>query len=359
MNRTSLFERHQQLKARIAPFGGWEMPIDYGSQIKEHKAVRERCGLFDVSHMGVVDLHGPEVELFLRYLLSNDVARIPEDGRAQYTLMLNEQGGVVDDLIVYRMATGWFRLVVNAGGRDRDMAWIRRWMVRFKVTAEMRDDLGLLALQGPESDDRLMEITNPALGEQAVALKPFHALMVGDVLIARTGYTGERGFEISAPREQIERIWDGAMEAGVQPVGLGARDTLRLEAGYNLYGSDMDQETSPLATGLGWVVCWDPEDRLFIGRTALEAERLSGSAWKRLGVVLEGRGVLRDGQELLSGEGDRLIGLVTSGSFSPMLGKGIGLARLRADVKVGDLCQVNQRGRKLTAKLVKPPFIAS
>ncbi len=261
MKKTSLYDRHLAQMARMVAFHDWEMPLHYGSQLKEHHAVRSSCGLFDVSHMWVMDLHGPEAEPFVRFLLMNDVARIPEQGQAQYSVMLNEQGGVVDDLILYRMGPEWFRLVVNAGGRETDLAWIRRWMHDDKVTLALRDDLGALALQGPTSDEALLKMVGPELGVQAVALKPFRSLLAGEIMVARTGYTGERGFEITAPCPQIDALWDRAMAAGIVPIGLGARDTLRLEAGYNLYGSDMDETTSPMGSGLSWVIAWEPHGR--------------------------------------------------------------------------------------------------
>ncbi|MEE9357188.1 glycine cleavage system aminomethyltransferase GcvT [Candidatus Vondammii sp. HM_W22] len=351
-NRTVLFDVHNEMGARIVPFGGWDMPLHYGSQMKEHHAVRRDAGMFDVCHMTVVDLTGPRVRDFLRYLLANDVARLKDSGKALYSSMLTEEGGVIDDLIVYYMNDEWFRMVVNAGTTEKDLAWLRRQSPTFDVVANPRFDLAVIAVQGPEASEKVLPLLPQTLRDDAAQLKPFHAAEGGEWFVGRTGYTGEDGFEVVLPEAEAVAFWKALAEAGVAPCGLGARDTLRLEAGMNLYGSDMDESISPLEAGLNWTIAWEPADRDFIGRSAIEPKRGNPDNRRFVGLVLTGRGVLRNHQKLFSGDDE--IGEITSGGFSPTLEKSIALARVRADI--GASCDVEIRGKRIPARVVKPPF---
>lgn len=350
-NKTPLYEAHRALGAKIADFAGWEMPIHYGSQVEEHHHVRRDAGMFDVSHMGVVDVRGARASDFLRYLLANDVARLKTAGKAIYSCMLNDRGGVIDDLIVYYMSPIWYRLVVNAGNRSKDLGWLRRHTASFGVAIELQDELAMLAVQGPNARAKTKTALGARLGK-AESLEPFSALESGKLFIARTGYTGEEGYEIILPADQIEDLWHDLHDQQVHPCGLGARDTLRLEAGMNLYGQDMTDDTTPLISGLGWTVAFEPEERNFIGRAALEAQHTAGITQKLVGLVLEDKGVLRAGQPVYTSQG---AGLITSGSFSPTLERSIALAR----VPLGELggCEVEIRGKRLPARTVKTPFV--
>jgi aminomethyltransferase len=335
----------------MVDFGGWEMPINYGSQLEEHHHVRADAGMFDVSHMTAVDLRGAQVRAFLSYLLANDVARLQEPGKALYSCMLNERGGVIDDLIVYYLDETYFRLVVNAATTDKDLAWINQQAAPFDLDVQPRRDLAMIAVQGPQAREKVMSLLPAKEAEAAAALKPFFAAQLGEYFVARTGYTGEDGFEITLPGDQAHDFWDRLLEADVRPCGLGARDTLRLEAGMNLYGQDMDEDTTPLEAGLGWTVAMKDE-RDFIGRKALEAQKAAGVPWKFTGFILEGRGVLRAGQRIVTSAGD---GLITSGTYSPTLGKAIAMGRIPA--AADGPCQVDMRGKLLGLRVVKPPFV--
>ncbi len=351
--RTPLFDLHQKLGARIVDFGGWDMPLQYGSQIAEHHAVRRGAGVFDVSHMCVADLKGARVRQFLQQLLANDVGKLKAPGKALYGCMLNEAGGVIDDLIVYFLDESWFRAVVNAGTRDNDLAWIRRHAHEFGVDVVERTDLAMLAVQGPEARDKAASLLSPAAPRARSALEPFFGREIDGWFVARTGYTGEDGFEIMLPATEAERVWKALNSAGVTSCGLGARDTLRLEAGMNLYGSDMDESTHPFESGLGWTVALEPRERAFIGREALEAIRARGPQRKLVGLLLEGRGVLRSHQKVVvadAGEGE-----ITSGTFSPTLERSIALARVPA--AAGASVQVDIRGKLHEARIVRPPFV--
>ncbi|ROR34645.1 glycine cleavage system aminomethyltransferase GcvT [Inmirania thermothiophila] len=350
--RTPLHDHHVAGGARMVEFAGWRMPLHYGSQVEEHHRVRREAGMFDVSHMTIVDLEGPAARPFLRRLLANDVDRLQVPGKALYGCMLNERGGVVDDLIAYFLAEGRFRLVVNAATREKDLDWIRRHAAPFEVAVTVRDDLAMLAVQGPAARERVHRVLG-AGADAAARLAPFHGAEIGGLFVARTGYTGEDGYELMIPAAEAGAWWDRLREAGVAPCGLGARDTLRLEAGMCLYGQDMDEEVTPLECGLGWTVAWEPASRAFIGREALEAQRAAGVTVRAVGLLLEGRGVLRHGQKVyVPGQGE---GVVTSGGFSPTLGRSIGLARV--PVRVGTHCEVEIRGRRERARIVKPPFV--
>jgi glycine cleavage system T protein (aminomethyltransferase) len=351
--RTPLFELHQELGARLVDFGGWDMPVQYSSQIGEHHAVRRSAGVFDVSHMCVVDLRGERVRPFLERLLANDVARLREPGKALYSCMLNEGGGVIDDLIVYFLTESGFRVVVNAGTRDKDLEWIRRHAPDFGVDVIERTELAMLAIQGPEARTKFAKVLSPAAAKAALALDVFVGREIDGWFIARTGYTGEDGFEVMLPAGEAVRVWRELNALGVASCGLGARDTLRLEAGMNLYGNDMDETKNPLESGLAWTVAFEPASRNFIGRQALESVKAKGDALKLVGLLLEDRGVLRSHQRVVVpgiGEGE-----TTSGTFSPTLERSIAFARVPAGT--GDRVQVDIRGKLLNATVVKPPFV--
>lgn len=351
-DRTPLYGEHERLGARIVDFGGWDMPLHYGSQVEEHHAVRGDAGVFDVSHMTVVDLEGPGTRAWLQKLLANDVARLQAPGKALYSCMLNEDGGVIDDLIVYHLAADRFRMVVNAATRDQDMAWLERRSAGAELSVRERPELAMLAVQGPNACNQAAALLPADARAAALDLAPFSSVQIGELFVARTGYTGEDGWEIILPGGEAAEAWRALVAAGVRPCGLGARDTLRLEAGMNLYGQDMDETTSPLESGLGWTVAWEPATRDFIGRAALEAQRAAGPARKLVGLLLEDRGVLRAHQRIVTAAGE---GEVTSGGFSPTLGRSIGFARVPA--AAGDRVHVDVRGRQLEARVVRPPFV--
>jgi aminomethyltransferase len=352
-DKTPLFDAHVAMDARIVDFGGWDMPLHYGSQIEEHHAVRRDAGMFDVSHMTIVDLTGAGAKSFLQRLLANDVDKLQEPGKALYSCMLTPDAGVIDDLIVYYLKDDHYRMVVNAATRSKDLAWINEVAADFDVAVEERPDLAMIAVQGPEARTKAAECLPEAHREPALALGPFVGGQFGDLFIARTGYTGEDGWEILVPAAEAERWWRAFADAGIRPCGLGARDTLRLEAGMNLYGTDMDETTTPLESGLGWTVAWEPADREFIGRERLAEQRQQGAPRRLVGLLLEGRGVLRGHQKVkVEGHDD---GEVTSGTFSPTLGRSIGLARVPAGV--GERCRVEIRGRLLEARVLRPPFV--
>jgi aminomethyltransferase len=351
--RTPLYELHQEAGARIVDFGGWDMPLAYTSQIAEHHAVRRCAGVFDVSHMCIIDLSGERTREFLTYLIANDVGKLTRRGKALYGCMLNEAGGVIDDLIVYYLSDTWYRLVVNAGTRDKDLLWIRRHAARFGVEVRERDDLAMLAVQGPQARALAVSMLAPADATAALALPSFLGAEVADWFIARTGYTGEDGFEIMLAARTAARVWRALNALGVLSCGLAARDTLRLEAGMNLYGNDMDETTHPFESGLGWTVALIPAARRFIGREALESVQASGSRRELIGLVLEERGVLRAHQSVLIAGGG--TGEVTSGTFSPTLERSIAFARVPSGAHAP--VQVDIRGKRLGARIVKPPFV--
>ncbi|MGF1642927.1 MAG: glycine cleavage system aminomethyltransferase GcvT [Thiotrichales bacterium] len=351
--RTALYTKHLERDGRMVDFAGWEMPLNYGSQIEEHHQVRRDAGVFDVSHMTVVDLRGGRVRDFLRQLLANDVAKLRTPCKALYGCMLNEQGGVIDDLITYYLTDDYYRVVVNAATRDKDLAWLRRHAAAFEVEVIARTDLSMLAVQGPNARQRVLDLLDSERRGLAAHLDAFFGIHLGDWFVARTGYTGEDGFEVMLPNTEAAPFWDALLSAGVKPCGLGARDTLRLEAGMNLYGTDMDETVTPLESGLGWTVVWQPETRDFIGREALSAQRARGGLRAFVGLILEERGVLRGHQTVILDDGRR--GETTSGTFSPTLQRAIALARVPADP--GERCTVEIRGRQLPARIVKPVFV--
>ncbi len=350
--RTPLYEQHLALGAKMVDFGGWDMPLHYGSQVEEHHQVRRDCGVFDVSHMTVVDVTGAQAKAWLQHLLANDVERLKTPGKALYSGMLNERGGVIDDLIVY--LTDWgYRVVVNAATRDKDLAWMQAQTAGFDVALNERAELAMLAIQGPNARAKTAELVTPARAALIHELKVFQGLPEGDWFIARTGYTGEDGLEIMLPAEQAADFLTELVGAGIAPIGLGARDTLRLEAGMNLYGQDMDEDTSPLAANMAWTIAWEPAERQFVGRSALESQRAAGNQPKLVGLVLEERGVLRAHQVVrVEGVGE---GEITSGSFSPTLNKSIALARVPA--ATGDRAEVEIRGKWYPVRVVQANFV--
>lgn len=352
MRSTALMAAHQAAGARLVAFAGWQMPIHYGSQIEEHHAVRREAGMFDVSHMTVVDIEGADAKAYLDHLLANDIGRLQHDGQALYGCMLNEAGGIIDDLITYRIAEDFYRTVVNAATRDTDLAWMQAQAHGFQVTLTERPDLAMLAVQGPTARATTMAVLSaPGLD----SLKPFHASSHGDVFVARTGYTGEDGFELLLPADQAEALWNTLMASGVRPCGLGARDSLRLEAGLNLYGQDMTTRDSPLVSNLAWTVAFEDaagQARQFVGAEALRREQAAGPSQQLVGLILGKGAIPRTGTvvQTVSGEG-----VVTSGSFSPSIERPIALARLPAAVQ-GEV-QVLLRGREWPAQVVRPPFV--
>jgi len=354
--QTPLFEQHKACGARMVDFHGWMMPLHYGSQIDEHHAVRNDAGMFDVSHMTIVDLRGSRTREFLRYLLANDVAKLTRTGKALYTGMLNASGGVIDDLIVYFFSDDFFRLVVNSATREKDLAWITRQAEPFAIDITERDDLSLIAVQGPNAKAKAATLFSDAQRSAVEGMKPFFGVEADGLFIATTGYTGEGGYEIAMPNDKAADFWCGLLLAGVKPCGLGARDTLRLESGMNLYGQDMDEGVSPLAANMGWTIAWEPADRDFIGREALEAQRAKGTE-QLVGLVMTEKGVLRGELPVrfTDAAGNAQKGIITSGTFSPTLGYSIALARVPAGI--GDTAIVQIRNREMPVKVTKPVFV--
>lgn len=350
--RTPLYPSHIAASARMVDFAGWEMPVNYGSQIDEHHAVRRSAGMFDVSHMLTLDLSGPDATSLLRSLLANDVAKLKTPGKALYSCMLAADGGVIDDLIVYRFSDSDYRLVVNAGTADKDVAWMRKHIAGTgaNVTLTARRDLAMIAVQGPQARERTWAAL-PELRATSEQLTAFSGARFGDSFIGRTGYTGEDGFELTVPAARAADTWAKLIAAGVRPCGLGARDTLRLEAGMNLYGQDMDERVSPLDAGLAWTVDLKDGARDFNGKAALLARPANRAV---LGLVLEDKGVLRAHMAVFTAHGE---GETTSGSFSPTLQRSIAFARLPLGVEPGSEVEVDIRGKRLKARTVKLPFV--
>lgn len=365
--KTPLYELHRQQGGLMVDFAGWQLPLHYGSQIAEHLKVREDVGIFDVSHMGVIDVQGPGSADFLKRVLANNIDKLKTPLHALYSCMLNEKGGVIDDLIVYYLSHNYYRLVVNAARTEIDFAWLKKEAAHFSVALDLRSDLGVLAIQGPNARNKI-GLLFPSLQENIQALKPFQffqsnplihelnhakALPLSEMLVARTGYTGEDGLEIILRKSDMVAFWEACMAASIPPIGLGARDTLRLEAGMNLYGQDMDESVSPFESNLAWTVALEPQSRNFIGRPALAIQKAKGIPEKLVGITLLEKAVLRHGQKLLSG--NECVGVVTSGTFSPTLKKSIALARIHSNIQKD--CVVEIRGQILAVNLVKPPFV--
>lgn len=350
--RTPLFDEHVALKARLVDFGGWDMPVQYASVLDEHHAVRRDKGMFDVSHMTLLELTGPDAVSYLQRLLANDVARLLLPGKALYSVMLNERGGVIDDLIVYAPTPeqpDLWRVIVNCGTHDKDLAWMQAQAASFRVALIERTDLAMVAVQGPESRAAVHAVLSEHV-DRLQALAIFQGTEIAqDWFVARTGYTGEAGYEVILPAEHAAVFWRNLLAVGVTPCGLGARDTLRLEAGMPLYGNDMNDDTSPLTSNLAWSIAWDHD---FIGKSALLAERETGVSHQLVGLVLEGRGVLRSHMRVvIDGVAD---GETTSGTFSPTLEKAIAFARV--PVTQATTAYVDIRGKLLPAQIVKPVF---
>jgi aminomethyltransferase len=381
--RTPLYESHLAAGAKMVDFAGWEMPIHYGSQVEEHHAVRRDAGMFDVSHMCALDLVGQDATRWLRHLLANDVAKLGTPGKALYSCMLDQAGGVIDDLIVYFFTPEHYRIVVNAGTATKDIAWMRAQLTGFEAELMVRrkvsdDAVAMIALQGPDAHERrrtgvdavaMIAVQGPHARERfwtafpdsraaTEALENFQATeftsALGEWLIARTGYTGEDGFELTVPAEAAPGVWVALLAAGVKPCGLGARDTLRLEAGMNLYGQDMDESITPFEAGLKWTVDLKDAERDFIGKSALVGSQARPARNAFAGLLLLDRGVLRAHQKVITPHGE---GETTSGSFSPSLNQSIALARLPLGVALGSEVEVVIRDKHLKARVVKPTFV--
>jgi len=356
--QTALHALHLEAGGKMVDFAGWQMPLHYGSQLAEHKQVRTSAGQFDVSHMTVVDFLGEGAAEFLAAAIANNVGKLKTAGKALYGVLLNETAGVVDDLIVYRLEWG-YRVVVNAGTRDKVLAWFEGLLAKAEkaptspnagVSMRVRDDLSIIAVQGPQAVDRCVQAFSQLAPAQD--LRSFEVVEIGDWMVGRTGYTGEDGFELILPNAQSQACYQALRAHEVLPIGLGARDTLRLEAGLNLYGQDMDDSIHPLAANLAWTISWKPQERDFIGRAALTEIRAAGGYDRLVGVLLEDRGVLRPAQQIRTSAG---AGVLTSGAFSPTLGYSIGLARVPENAR-GE-AEVTIRNRVLSVRLVKPPFV--
>ncbi len=351
--KTALYLEHQKANAKLVNFAGWEMPLYYSSQIKEHRAVRQDCGIFDVSHMLAIDISGDSSFAYLSQLLANNPQRLTP-GKALYSCLLNNDGGILDDLIVYQLAEHSYRMVVNAGNRQQDLAWLLQQMKSFdNLHIKERDDLSIIAIQGPYARGKSHTAFSEAQQSAIKDLKPFYCAEKEGWLIARTGYTGEDGYEVMLPHNQAEVFWNCLLERDISACGLGARDTLRLEAGFNLHGSDMDITTTPLESNLGWTIGWEPSDRDFIGRQALE-KRIQNPQHKLIGLVLEEKGrILRNHQKVLTSQGE---GKITSGSYAPTLECSIALARIPWAYSES-YCNVMIGIKPYRAKIIKPPFV--
>jgi aminomethyltransferase len=351
--QTPLFDAHKQMGGLMVDFAGWSLPLHYGSQVAEHHQVRKNVGVFDISHMGVVDILGEDVEAFLRYALANDVRKLSKNGKALYTCLLNVRGGIIDDLIVYRVQPDFYRLVINASRRKADVEWLKQLSGAYRVAIKERWDLAMLAVQGPMALSKVSAMIDSPLAAQVNELKPFNFIIHNDWQISKTGYTGEEGVEIILPSFEIVRLWQKLIDHDVQPVGLGARDTLRLEAGLNLYGADMDETTTPAESNLEWTVAWLDSNRNFIGKEALAKQKQQGVPRCLAGLILSEGGVLRSHQRVLIN--GQFAGEITSGSFSPTLNYSIAMAR----IPTGSVEQVavELRGKIIPVQLTTLPFL--
>ncbi|MCC3344993.1 glycine cleavage system aminomethyltransferase GcvT [Psychrobacter sanguinis] len=370
LQRTPFYQSHLDNNGKIVDFSGWELPIHYGSQIDEHEAVRTDAGMFDVSHMVITDIEGSQAKAWLQKLLANDVAKLKTVGKALYSGMLNEEGGIIDDLIVYLMneEETQYRIVSNAATRDKDLANFNKVAEGFEVTLTERPELAILAIQGPNAVAKLKQ-AKPTWSETLEGLKPFVGADLTDIeandwFVARTGYTGEDGVEVILPGDSAEEFYKLMLENDIKPAGLGARDTLRMEAGMNLYGHDMDDTISPYECNMGWTLALK-DDRDFVGRDALVAKRQQakddGTAMKQVGLLLETRGVLREGMTVTINQGTdkETTGIITSGTFSPSLKQSIAIARIPADITNEDKVQVDLRGKGkfVDVRVLKLPFV--
>ncbi|WP_285164359.1 glycine cleavage system aminomethyltransferase GcvT [Shewanella goraebulensis] len=355
-NKTVLFNKHLESNGKMVDFHGWDMPLNYGSQIEEHNAVRQDAGMFDVSHMTVVDVTGTDACAFLRKLLANDIAKLKVAGKALYSGMLDDNAGVIDDLITYYLTDTHYRVVVNSATRVKDLAWMDKQSASFDVTITERPELAMIAVQGPNAKAKAAEVFSAEQNAAVEGMKMFFGVQSESLFIATTGYTGEAGYEIIVPEAEAEALWQALLEAGVKPCGLGARDTLRLEAGMNLYGLDMDETINPLAANMGWTIAWEPEDRDFIGREALTAIKAAGPD-KLVGLVMEQKGVLRHGMPVFFTDADGVEheGSITSGTFSPTLGYSIAMARVPKGIS--DTAEVEMRKKRVAVKVIAPSFV--
>lgn len=352
-NKTPLYESHLKSGAKIVDFHGWDMPVNYGSQIEEHHAVRKASGMFDVSHMTIVDVRGDDARKYLLNLVPNNVDKLKESGKALYTAMLTEQGGIIDDLIIYYLEPTYYRLVVNSATREKDLAWLQKQAEPYRVKITPQFHLAMIAVQGPTARALAKKALSPEKASIVDTLGAFYGKPVGEWFVARTGYTGEDGLEVMMPEKEAPAFWQALLDAGVKPCGLGARDTLRLEAGLNLYGSDMDDTLTPLESNITWTIAFEPADRQFIGRNVLDKQKQAGVKRVLTGAVLLDRGVPREHDKVFAN--GKEIGVVTSGTFSPTLEKGIAFVRIAAGTQ-GEI-EIDSRGRRLKAKIVKLPFV--
>ncbi len=353
LKNTPLYAAHLAANAKMVDFHGWKMPLHYGSQLKEHEAVRTDAGMFDVSHMTVLDILGAGGRQFLRKLLTNDVDRLEHVGRALYSCLCNEHGGILDDLIVYQRTADNYRLVLNAATREHVLPWIHDKSSGFATGLQERTELSMLAVQGPNAIQKTLNALGPAEADAVSTLAPFECVDVGDYFFARTGYTGEDGLEIIMPQTHIEALWNDLLTQEITPCGLAARDTLRLEAGLLLYGQDMDETTTPLNSGLSWTIQWEPQDRNFIGMTALMSQKQQGIKQKLVGLTLETPGVMRPGQTVFLD--NKEVGTITSGTFSPTLKHSIAIARVLTEVETD--ATIDLRGKRLPVTVGKPRFL--
>ncbi len=350
--QTPLYSEHLKLGAQMVPFGGWTMPLHYGSQLKEHEAIRSHVGMFDVSHMAIADIHGTQAKDFLRFVLANDVAKL-DNNRALYGCMLNQRGGIIDDLITYKLSDEHYRIIINAATTTKDIRWLEDKTRSFDVSIELMSDFGLIAVQGPKARALVAQCLGVDAQEKISALKPFQCVSSHHLMLARTGYTGEDGLEIAGLADTLIPLWQQLIEKGAQPAGLGARDTLRLEAGLNLYGVDMDETVTPLESNLSWTVDFKDEARNFIGKEALLTQKKEGIANQLTGIFLEGKGLIRGGMKVQCPDGRE--GVVTSGSYSPLMKASVALVRIPNEPY--QTVDVDLRGQLVNAKCVKPPFV--
>jgi aminomethyltransferase len=354
--RTPLFEVHRQLGARMIPFGGWEMPVQYAGILEEHRAVRERAGLFDISHMGEIEIAGPGALEAIQYLTSNDASRLSV-GEVQYSVLTTPEGTFVDDITVYKFADDRYRLTVNAANIEKDVAWIREHLVSDVEVKNTSDDVAILAIQGPRAQEILQKLTSVELGKLKYYFFVEGNAVDIDCCISRTGYTGEDGFEMYVPPQYVATLWNALLEAGapagLQPCGLGARDTLRLEAKMALYGQDIDDQHTVLEADLGWIVKLEKGE--FIGREALARQKADGVSRKLVGFEMLGRGIARPHYAMV--KGSKPIGGVTSGGPAPSLGKNIGMGYVAVQyAAIGTELDIVIRGQTVPARVVLTPF---
>ncbi len=364
LKRTALYDCHKKLNAKLVEFGGWEMPISYETVITEHQTVRNACGIFDVSHMGEIFVTGPDAVRFLQWLTINDINRLAP-GQGQYSAMLNHDAGMIDDLIVYCLKEGTYLLCVNASNIDKDFAWIKEQAAKFKVEVKNESpQWSQIAVQGPNSQAAMEAILAPGEKDRLASLDYMglgtFTLFGASALIARTGYTGEHGYEIYLPNTIAVNTWDKllatAPSTGIKPIGLGARDTLRLEPCYLLYGNDMDETVSPLEAGIAWAVRMEKED--FLGKKPLVTQKENGAPRKMVCFILDEKGIARHGMDIYVG--DKLVGKVTSASFLPTLEQAGGMALIQSDAgKIGDTIEIDIRGKRKLAKIAKRPLYSA